>query len=313
MWREWNFVVGKPLLLGVGLPSSPVAEGGSIEAMRRYGSGEMRNLIRWVVSRITRRIARQVWLQEPPPVRSQYEAIALLATRYGFHSLSAAELRAFSQNGEDGVLAEIFSRIGTTNQFFVEFGVQDGLECNTRLLMEVLGWSGVYFEPDLESFPRLSARLQNRDDVLTLCEFVTPDNVNTLFAQAEVPAEFDLLSIDIDGQDYWVWDALEGFRPRVVVIEYNAALPVEPRVVEKKGAVLDRRTSFNFVGASLGAMRDLGRRKGYTLVHAELAGVNLFFIRDDLANTFEPSLARGSNHYLRGYTHPRPTGQTVEV
>ncbi len=273
----------------------------------------MRNLIRKAVSRVTRRIGREVWRQEPPPTRSQYEAIALLAMRYGFQSLSAAELRAFSQNGEDGVLAEIFSKIGTTNQFFVEFGVQDGLECNTRLLMEVLGWSGVYFEPNIDSFSRLSERLQNRDDVLTLREFVTPDNVNALFAQAAVPAEFDLLSIDIDGQDYWVWDALEGFRPRVVVIEYNAALPVEPSVVEKKGAVQDRSTSFQFMGASLGAMLDLGRRKGYKLVHAELAGVNLFFVRDDLAVPFETVLARGSNHYLQGYTHPKAPGETVEV
>jgi hypothetical protein len=273
----------------------------------------MRNLIRKAVSRVTRRIAREVWRQEPPPTRSQYEAIALLAMRYGFQSLSAAELRAFSQNGEDGVLAEIFSKIGTTNQFFVEFGVQDGLECNTRLLMEVLGWSGVYFEPDPDSFSRLSERLENRDDVLTLREFVTPDNVNSLFAQSAVPAELDLLSIDIDGQDYWVWDALEGFRPRVVVIEYNAALPVEPSVVEMKGAVQDRSTSFQFMGASLGAMRDLGRRKGYKLVHAELAGVNLFFVRDDLALPFETVLARGSNHYLQGYTHPKGTGETVEV
>ena len=233
--------------------------------------------------------------------------------RYRFTSLSAAELRAFSQNGEDGVLAEIFSKIGTTNQFFVEFGVQDGLECNTRLLMEVLGWSGVYFEPDINSFASLSERLENRDDVVTLCEFVTPDNVNTLFARAAVPAEFDLLSIDIDGQDYWVWDALEEFRPRVVVIEYNAALPVEPEVVEKKGAVQDRSTSFQFFGASLGAMRQLGRRKGYTLVHAELAGVNLFFVRDDLAVPFETVLTRGSNHYLQGYTHPMATGEVVEV
>ena len=144
---------------------------------------------------------------------------------------------------------------------------------------------------------------------------MTPDNVNTLFAKPAVPQKFDLLSIDIDGQDYWVWDALEGFRPApVVVIEYNAALPVEPSVVEKKGTVQDRSTSFQFMGTSLGAMRDLGRRKGYKLVHAELAGVNLFFsVRDHLAVPFATVLARGSNHYLHGYTHPKATGETVEV
>jgi hypothetical protein len=251
--------------------------------------------------------------------RSQYLALSVLARRYGYTTLSAAELKVFSQNGEDGVLSEIFSRIGTTNNFFVEFGVADGVECNTRFLMEVLGWSGVYFEPSPRAFGRLSERLANRKDVLTIQSFVTPENVGALFAQACVPPEPDLLSIDIDGQDYWVWEALEGFQPRVVVVEYNATI-VGSRLVETKAkAKADdgriREMSYRGLsGASLEALRSLGDKKGYKLVYSELAGVNLFFVRNDLAGPFEEMpLARGANFDLVGRKHNIDPGDYVEV
>ena len=130
MNRRRYFAVGQILQRGARMQDNPLAQGSAIQG-RGHSGGKVRNLIRKAVSRVARRIAREVWRNEPPPARSQYEALALLAMRYGFHGLSAAELRVFSQNGEDGVLAEIFSKIGTTNQFFVEFGVQDGIECNS--------------------------------------------------------------------------------------------------------------------------------------------------------------------------------------
>jgi hypothetical protein len=130
-----------------------------------------------------------------------------------------ADLRRFernwySQNGEDGILRIIFEKIGVTNRFCVEFGVQDGRECNTRYLLETAGWSGL--------------RMDGGDH--SACygqvhkEFITAENICSVFDKYAVPREFDLLSIDIDGNDYWVWRALEGYTPRVVVIEYNASL-----------------------------------------------------------------------------------------
>ena len=164
-------------------------------------------------------------------------AVALLRDRYkNDHGLSTAELRVFSQNGEDGVLAEIFARIGTEQRFFVEFGVGTGVECNTRFLAEVLGWSGVYFEVDSNRFESLALRLGNRPDVVVAQRMVTPANINEEFAAAAVPPEFDLLSIDVDGQDYWIWEALRGYSPRVVVVEYNSGLAAEESRVEPKSS-----------------------------------------------------------------------------
>jgi len=267
----------------------------------------VRDPIHWFFDRLAGRIA----FEQRKDSGHRYAALALLAHRYGYTALSAAELQVFSQNGEDGVLAEIFSRIGTTNRFFVEFGASDGVECNTRFLMEVLGWSGVYFEPVPKAFARLSERLASRKDVLTIQAFVTPENAGGLFAQAGVPPEPDLLSIDIDGQDYWVWEALEAYQARVVVIEYNATL-VESRLVERKGTVHEGIPS-SYFGASLEALRALGDRKGYTLVHAELAGVNLFFVRNELARSFDLPLPRGANIWLLGHKQKAADGDYVEV
>jgi hypothetical protein len=176
--------------------------------------------------------------------------------------------------------------------------------------MEVLGWSGVYFQPTPEDYARLSERLASRKDVRAVQAFLTPENANELFTQAAVPDEFDLLSIDIDGQDYWVWKGLDGFRPRVVVIEFNASL-AGSRKVEKMGTVHQRFSSY--FGASFDALRTLGEQKGYTLVYADLAGVNLFLVRNDLAGPFAEPLRRGPNYLLQGNKHPFGDGDYVEV
>ncbi|MGZ4704841.1 MAG: hypothetical protein ACXWCM_08235, partial [Acidimicrobiales bacterium] len=190
--------------------------------------------------------------------RLVYDAIAELDRRHGYRSrsLSAAELRVFSQNGEDGVLAEIFERIGEGDRFFVEFGAEEGLEGNSRFLREVLGWRGVYIEADPELHQRLAARI-DPDTCTVVRSLVTPDNIESLLEQAGVPDAFDLLSIDIDGQDYYVWEALTRHRPRVVVIEYNSGLTAGRSQVEPRGAgPWDRTDHF---GASIEALIALGR------------------------------------------------------
>jgi hypothetical protein len=267
----------------------------------------MREPLHRLIDRLARRIAYEV--RKDIPAHQQYLAIAWLRDRYKHdEGLSAAELRVFSENGEDGVLAEIFSRIGIEKRFFVEFGVGNGIECNTRFLAEVLGWSGVYFESDRGPFEALAQRLSNRPDIAVAQQVVTPANINDLFAAAAVPTEFDLLSIDVDGQDYWIWEALEEHSPRVVILEYNSSLAAEERLVERRGSHVWDET--DYFGASLGAIRELGEKKGYRLVHCELAGVNAFFVREDLAAPFLASpLPRGPNFQLHGRRHPPGSGK----
>jgi hypothetical protein len=191
--------------------------------------------------------------------------------------------RCFSQFDEDGLLDEIFRRIGTTSRTFVEFGVGDGLENNTMALL-LAGWRGLWIEAD----PAQQERIRSGFAVpleagqLTLaCDFVTAENIEALFARGDVPEEPDLASIDIDGNDYWVWKAMTRCRPRVVVIEYNASLGRTANVVRPYDAraCWDGSTG---TGASLSALEGLGKDKGYSLVGCSIAGVNAFFVRSDL-------------------------------
>ena len=130
---------------------------------------------------------------------------------------------------------------------------------------------------------------------------VTPDNVEELFVQAGVPPEPDVLSIDVDGQDYWIWEAIEACRPRVVVIEYNAVLPPGRQLVQPLGFV-DRWDGTDYFGASLDAVCALAERKRYRLVHTDLGAINAFFVRSDLADGTAPP--EDQSRRYRSRRHP---------
>jgi hypothetical protein len=227
--------------------------------------------------------------------------------------LTPFELRVFSQNGEDGVLAEILRRIGIGEQrFFVEFGVESGREGNCVYLADVAGWRGLFMDGDGDFFAALQRKYRASEHVVTTLAMVTPENVQELFAAARVPPEPAVLSIDVDGADYWIWEAIEDYRPRVVVVEYNSAIDPRRRLVQPADHPGGWDGS-DYYGASLAAMRTLGERKGYRLVHAELSGVNAFFVREDLAEGRVPGAAevplRGApNYFQRGICHPPHTG-----
>ena len=219
--------------------------------------------------------------------------------------LERYESRTYSQNGEDGVIARIFDRIGTTNRYFVEFGTgADGRERNTRLLQSQ-GWTGLLMDACADpAHPEVSK------------ESITAENINELFRKYSVPDEFDMLSIDIDGNDYWVWQAIDRrYRPRLLVMEYNAAIPPDQsRTIRYDAGFRWRGT--DYFGASLLALADLSASRGYVLVHCERSGVNAFFLRDDcvpgqsrsVGEVYRPFNHRVPHAWLpwvsRSYTHP---------
>jgi len=194
--------------------------------------------------------------------------------------LEPVQANVSSQQGEDAMLREIFYRIGRGRRYFVEFGVEDGSVCNTALLASRYGWGGLYIEADARDAATLRKRWAHRSDIAVRQEFVTAENIAGIFAQAGVPEEPDLLSIDIDGNDYWVWKALAGYRPRAVVIEYNAAYPPPYRwiMAYNPNHRWDRTSYF---GASLSALAELGTRLGYALIGTDGNGLNAFFLRRD--------------------------------
>ena len=153
----------------------------------------------------------------------------------------------------------------------------------------------------------LAAKYAHSRRVTTRQRFVTPATINEVLAAA--PHDCDVLSIDVDGQDYWLWQALDVVRPKIVVIEYNSELADGQPLVEPLHDPACSTGNSGVEGASLAALRDLGAEKGYKLVYAELAGVNLFFVRDEFASRFPDDIdRRGTNQYLMSrdnYHHVR--------
>lgn len=180
--------------------------------------------------------------------------------------MNLLEQRFYSQNGEDGIIKTIFDKIGTTNKFCVEFGIEP-VEGNT-IYLKKKNWNCLWMDG-------------KGDGKIIKNEFINAENVNVLFKKYNVPKEFDLLSIDIDSNDYWVWKAVGNYSPRVVIMEYNATIPP----AESKTIKYDPRAQWdhtNYFGASLLALKKLGASKGYTLIACDNTGVNAFFVRDDL-------------------------------
>jgi hypothetical protein len=223
--------------------------------------------------------------------------------RYGF--------KLYSQNDEDGIIQEVFRRIGTTARTFVEFGVETGAECNTaKLLIE--GWRGLWIEAKADNADAIRRRFAPflQDGRLTLTQdLVTAENIDTLITAGGLAGEIDLVGIDIDYNDYWVWKAITAVRPRVVVIEYNASLrpPLSLTVPYDPHGSWD---GSNFYGASLDALVRLGADKGYRIVGCSIAGVNAFFVRADLCGKKFLKPATAAEHYEppRHFFHLLPAG-----
>lgn len=212
--------------------------------------------------------------------------------------LSAHESQFFSQNGEDGIVGEIFRRIGLGNKKFVEIGVGDGLQNNTALLLSQ-GWSGAWVEADPGNLEAIRANFKNhlaRKSLALIPAFVNSGNIVGLLTGAGVTPEPDFLSLDIDLNTYYVWEALlPKVRARVFAIEYNGHIPpgVDWKVDYEPESVWDQ--SSHWWGASLTAYTNLAERHGYQLVGCDINGVNAFFVRADLCGELFPMPATSEN------------------
>jgi hypothetical protein len=191
------------------------------------------------------------------------------------------ENQVFSQNGEDGIIAEIFKRIGASSKVFVEFGVGNGLENNTAFLL-TQGWQGCWIEGNaglVEGIRRHFRKPLSSQQLKVLQSFITAENIVELFSTLKVPEAFDFLSLDIDRNTYQVWKALAQYKPRVVAIEYNGSfLPDAKWVAEYDPARTWNGTTY--FGASLKSLELLGRELGYVLVGCDFTGINAFFVRE---------------------------------
>ncbi|MFC1703305.1 hypothetical protein ACFL1E_00785 [Candidatus Omnitrophota bacterium] len=265
-------------------------------------------------SRVAARVAIENYINENLYNSSKYQ---------NPKKLNRFEFQCHSQNGEDGIIAEIFRRIGVTNQFFVEFGAStNGLENNTTYLL-LKGWKGgAWIEgnpKDVERIKRKYRTFVNNKKLSVRCAFVTAENIEGLFKELDIPKEFDLLSVDIDGNDYWVWKAITHYRPRVVVIEYNPSFDSDLKWVMKYNPQHVWNGTI-YYGASLKSLEILGAQKGYKLIGCNFTGANAFFVREDLVKDKFLEPFTSENHYeppryylLRTVGHERDFGDFESI
>lgn len=210
--------------------------------------------------------------------------------------LHANEFQVYSQWGEDGILQHLIRRVPIERRLFVEIGVETYVEANTRFLAEHNNWAGLLLEADAVQVAAIrSNRIYWAANLKAVTAFVTCENVNDLLAEQGLDGDIGLLSIDVDGNDYWLWEAITAVNPRIVVCEYNSFLGSERPLVVPYAADFRRSVahySWLYYGASLPALAYLADRKGYHLAGTNSAGNNAFFVRRDVGqNVPERSVA----------------------
>lgn len=197
--------------------------------------------------------------------------------------------KVFSQFDEDGIIQYLINRLPIASKTFIEFGVENYEQSNTRFLLLNNHWQGMVLDARASDIRYIQQdQIYWQYDLQAKCTWITRENINGLLRDAGFGRDVGLLSIDIDGNDYWIWEAIESVRPMIVIIEYNSLLGLQPIAVPYKEDFDRTRSHYSnlYYGASLGALQHLAEKKGYLLLGSNVWGHNAFFIREDIAGEF---------------------------
>ncbi|MEM9643640.1 MAG: hypothetical protein AAF989_01490 [Planctomycetota bacterium] len=204
------------------------------------------------------------------------------------HSLREVEFSVFSQFGDDGIIQWLINNLEIPHQTFVEFGVADYRESNTRFLMMNDNWSGLVMDGSAENVQRIQeSSYYWRHDLTAKQAFVDCDNVNQLISSASFDREIGLLHIDLDGVDYWIWKKIDCVSPIILIFEYNSVFGMDRAITvpyDKSFYRTDAHHSNLYFGASLAAFCKISQEQGYSLVGCNNAGNNAYFVRNDKLN-----------------------------
>jgi len=202
-----------------------------------------------------------------------------------------SEFQVYSQWGEDGIIQYLINNVDIERPIFVEFGVEQYTEANTRFLLINNNWSGLVIDGTQKHIDYIkNDPIYWRYNLKAECAFIDKDNINELISKNGVHGDIGILSVDIDGNDYWVWDAIDVIQPRIVICEYNSLFGAKKKVATPYDPSFfrtDGHYSNLYYGASISALTDLANSKGYALVGGNKAGNNIFFVRRDLMEKLE--------------------------
>src|SRR6266542_5521331 len=268
----------------------------------------MKRMVKKALRRLAQPLIDEIrGISDNPRVDDEASAQKVLMIQYRFlaslghdrlPSFRDVGFRKYSQFEEDGILLYIFSLIPPINRKCVEICAGEGRECNTANLIINHGWWGYLFDGNEESVKAgIEFFAKNKDTFLYQPRFtrawITGENVNHLIEGAGVHGPIDLLSLDIDGMDYWVWKAITVIQPQVVVCEIHNQIPSDKALTVPYDPKFVYQSE-DFRGVSLAAMCKLGRAKGYRLIGTHRFGFNAFFMKNGTGENFFPEIDPGN-------------------
>ena len=200
--------------------------------------------------------------------------------------ITQTEFKVYSQWGEDGIIQYLINNIEIPNKIFIEFGVENYTESNTRFLLQNNNWSGLVIDGSQSNIEYIKKDpIYWKYNLKAEAAFIDKDNINALIKKNGIQGDIGILSVDIDGNDYWVWESIDSISPRIVICEYNSHFGNTHKIstpYDKSFFRTKEHFSNIYYGASISAFEFLGKKKGYSLVGSNSAGNNVFFVRDDL-------------------------------
>jgi hypothetical protein len=219
----------------------------------------------------------------------------LIQTMKSFGNASSrdVEFKVFSQFGDDGIIQYLINNIDVGSETFVEFGVENYLEANTRFLLINNNWRGLVIDGNREDVEYIkNDEIYWRYDLTAVNSFITSDNINHLLADHGFSGELGILSIDIDGNDYWVWQSIQEVSPAIVIIEYNSVFGPDHAITVPYTPEFQRTLAHYsnlYWGSSLKALTSLAQEKNYFFWGCNSNGNNAYFIRQDKIGSFKVS------------------------
>ncbi len=267
----------------------------SLNKLLKLGLGP---LVQHVDATISRSVAQQRQQLDDLLILQGRSLALQIADRAPLARLQDAEFKVFSQFGEDGILQYLAREAGLSRgeQTFVEFGVQNYSESNTRFLLMNDHWRGLIIDGSQEYID--SVRNQDlywRHDLTAVASWIDRDNIDRLIGDAGFSGDIGVLSIDIDGNDYWVWERIVVVNPVIVVVEWNSVFGPNHAISVPYDPAFQRQQAHHsclYWGASIRAFEHLAAQRGYALLGSNTAANNLFFVRKDRLGRLQPRSAQ---------------------
>lgn len=232
-----------------------------------------------------------------------------LKSKKGISSLSEIEFKVFSQWGDDGIIQWLVNNLEIPNKTFVEFGVENYRESNTRFLLMNNNWSGFVMDGSESNVAQIiNSEYFWKYELSAKAIFIDKDNINNLLSSSALGKELGILHVDLDGNDYWIYKEIDAISPIIVILEYNSVFGIDRAITIPYDKTFYRTKAHDtnlYYGASIRALHKLSKDKGYAFIGCNSAGNNAYFVRKDKLNDTVRETSLESGYVLSKFRESR--------